>query len=104
MVAPHIHPRATEILVNVAGPPLMTGVIPEAGAPGMLFPLMFKGTADSLHRPCPQLSLDTLVSEMLPSCPWVQYTMLQAQGATRRSSRLDSSEFSSSLPACLDCY
>jgi len=36
MVAPHIHPRATEILVNVAGPPLMTGVIPEAGAPSIV--------------------------------------------------------------------
>jgi len=36
MVAPHIHPRATEILVNVAGPPLMTGVIPEGGAPSIV--------------------------------------------------------------------
>jgi len=36
MVAPHIHPRATEILVNVAGPPLMTGVIPEGGAPSVV--------------------------------------------------------------------
>jgi len=36
MIAPHIHPRAAEILVNVAGPPLMTGVIPEAGAPSIV--------------------------------------------------------------------
>jgi len=35
-VAPHLHPRATEILVNVAGPPLMTGVIPEGGAPSIV--------------------------------------------------------------------
>jgi len=36
MVAPHLHPRATEILVNVAGPPLMTGVIAEGGAPSIV--------------------------------------------------------------------
>jgi len=33
MVAPHLHPRTTEILVNIAGPPMMTWVIPEGGAP-----------------------------------------------------------------------
>lgn len=37
MLAPHIHPRATEILVNVGGPPLMIGIIPEEGAPGEFF-------------------------------------------------------------------
>jgi hypothetical protein len=55
MVAPHIHPRATEILVNVAGPPLMTGVIPEAGAPGPLFrSSMFRDTTNGifLTRSC----------------------------------------------------
>jgi len=32
MVAPHIHPRASEYLLNVAGPPLLATVIPENGA------------------------------------------------------------------------
>jgi len=36
MVAPHSHPRATEILVNVAGPPLMAGLITEGGAPTII--------------------------------------------------------------------
>jgi hypothetical protein len=32
MVSPHIHPRASEYLLNVAGPPLLATVIPENGA------------------------------------------------------------------------
>ncbi len=32
MVSPHIHPRATEYLLNVVGPPLLATVIPENGA------------------------------------------------------------------------
>jgi hypothetical protein len=35
MVAPHSHPRASEVYLNVAGPPLMSGIIPENGAPGL---------------------------------------------------------------------
>jgi hypothetical protein len=33
MIAPHSHPRASEIYLNIAGPPLMAGIIPENGAP-----------------------------------------------------------------------
>jgi len=33
MIAPHSHPRAAEIYLNIAGPPLMASVIPENGAP-----------------------------------------------------------------------
>jgi len=33
MVAPHNHPRATEYLINVAGPPLSAGSFNENGAP-----------------------------------------------------------------------
>ena len=33
MVAPHNHPRATEYLLNVAGPPLSAGSFQENGAP-----------------------------------------------------------------------
>jgi len=31
MVAPHTHPRATEVLVLISGPPLTFGMIPEGG-------------------------------------------------------------------------
>lgn len=49
MVAPHSHPRATEIYVNVAGPPLMAGIIPENGAP-IIAGMAPTGTATVLPR------------------------------------------------------
>lgn len=33
MVAPHNHPRATEFLMNIAGPPLAAGSFAENGSP-----------------------------------------------------------------------
>lgn len=36
MVAPHNHPRATEVLINVVGPPLEHGLIGENGSPPAL--------------------------------------------------------------------
>jgi quercetin dioxygenase-like cupin family protein len=33
MVAPHNHPRATEYLMNIAGPPLAAGSFNENGSP-----------------------------------------------------------------------
>src|ERR1700676_2431792 len=91
MVAPHIHPRATEILVNVAGPPLMTGVIPEAGSPCKFCSHsgLFEYTP-----PIPPISQplsDMLVSETLLSSPKGPSTLLQAPDVTRQSSWPDSS-------------
>ena len=90
MVAPHIHPRATEILVNVAGPPLMTGVIPEAGAPCKFCSHsgLFEYTTNT---PISQPLSDMLVSETLPSSLKDPSTLLQAPDVTRQSSWRDSS-------------
>jgi hypothetical protein len=49
MVAPHSHPRATEIYLNVAGPPLQAGIIPENGAP-IISGMTPAGTATVLPR------------------------------------------------------
>jgi len=49
MVAPHSHPRAAEIYVNVAGPPLQAGIIPENGAP-IIMGMAGPGTATVLPR------------------------------------------------------
>jgi hypothetical protein len=40
MIAPHSHPRSSEIYINIAGPPLISGVIPENGAPSLFFLLL----------------------------------------------------------------
>jgi hypothetical protein len=36
LIPPHLHPRASEILINIGGPPMMSGVIPEGGAPAVV--------------------------------------------------------------------
>jgi hypothetical protein len=49
MIAPHSHPRAAEIYLNVAGPALMASVIPENGAP-VVTTYSHPGTAVVLPR------------------------------------------------------
>jgi len=49
MIPPHTHPRATEILINIAGPPVVYGVFNENGG-GIVYGRQSVGTATMLPQ------------------------------------------------------
>jgi hypothetical protein len=53
MVAPHIHPRSNEYLLNFEGPPLLATLIPEYGADPVLVEL---GAGNVTIRPMDSVS------------------------------------------------